>query len=212
MAGAVHEVNNALQVIAGSVELLEQQPGLSAALTKSLDRIKRQAERAAAALGELQGFTKAPLDGLERFDVRETVTHAVSLRRYATARAGLTVAFDADGDAGALARGNAGLFLQAVLNVLINAEQAVAGTGGTITVEVLDENGRAGVRVSEAGPGVSDAVRPRLFEPFTSTREAREGAGLGLWAAHTILAASGGSVELTSAPTGTSVALWLPKS
>ena len=217
MAGAVHEVNNALQVIAGSVELLEDQPALPPAILKSLDRIRRQTERAAGALMELQAFTKASLDGRQRFNLRESVSQAISLRRYAVTRLGLKIEFRSDPDAVALVNGNPGYVQQAVINLLVNAEQAMAGTAGAIVVSLRAEAERVGVEVTDAGPGVSDAARALLFEPFVSTKEPSEGTGLGLWATRSIVESLGGSIEVVSPPlaadgaTGTSVVLWLPR-
>ena len=211
MAGAVHEVNNALQVIAGSVELLEQHPLLPPAFAKSLDRIKRQSERAAAALADLQVFTKAPLEGRERFNLREVVTHALALRRYAAGRLGLTVEAATDDPNVFLAMGNAGYAQQALLNLLINAEQAMTGNPGTLRVRMLGEPDRVGVEVSDTGPGISETVTTRLFEPFATTRNPGEGAGLGLWVSRSIVEAVGGSVEIASTSTGTTAVLWLPR-
>lgn len=211
MSGTVHEVNNALQVIAGSVELLEQQPALPPAVVKSLERIRRQGERAAGALAELQAFTKASLEGRERLSLREVVKQAVAFRRYAAARIGVSFTFTADEQSLELVVGNVAYLQQAVLNVLVNAEQAMAGSPGTILVTMLSEAGRVGVEVKDAGPGVSDRAQARLFEPFASTREARDGAGLGLWVTRSIVESCGGSLEVATSPAGTSVVTWLPR-
>lgn len=210
MSGAVHEVNNALQVIAGSVELLEQQSALPPAVVKSLDRIRRQGERAATALAELQHFTKAPLDVGGRFNLREAVAHAIALRRYAAARAGLTIELRSDDQSLDIAVGNAGRLQQAVLNLLVNAEQAMSDTPGPITVTIRREAGRIGVEVADTGRGLSDQAAARLFEPFAAGGAASDGAGLGLWATRAIAASFGGSVDVTSTPAGTSVVVWLP--
>jgi signal transduction histidine kinase len=210
MAGAVHEVNNALQVIAGSVELLEQNPDLSPGAARSLDRIKRQSERAAAALAELQVFTRAPLDGRERFNLREVVRHSLSLRRYAAARAGIAVELlDENTDLG-LAIGNPGYVQQAVLNLLINAEQAMTGRDGVVRVTIRRDAERAGVAVADAGAGLSAEATSRLFQPFVTTKAPGDGAGLGLWVTRAIAESFGGTVEVESTAAGTTVTLWLP--
>ena len=211
MAGAVHEVNNALQVIAGSVELLEQHPLLPPGIAKSLDRIKRQSERAASALADLQVFTKAPLEGRERFNLREVAAHALALRRYAAGRLGLTVEAWTDDPGVFLAQGNAGYAQQALLNLLINAEQAMTGMPGTLRVRMRGENDKVGVEVSDSGPGLSEIARQRLFEPFATTRSPGDGAGLGLWVSRSIAEAVGGSIEVASTETGTTAVLWLPR-
>ncbi len=211
LSGAVHDVNNALQVIAGSVELLEQQPGLPQAVAKSLDRIKRQSERAAGALAELQAFTKASLEGRERVSLRECVRQAIALRRYAAARLGLTFELKADEQGVDVVVGNAGFLQQAVLNVLVNAEQAMSERQGVIVVTMRSEPGRTGVEVTDAGSGLSEAAQARLFEPFASTKDPFDGSGLGLWVTRSIVESFGGNVEIASTSTGTTVSLWFPR-
>ena len=211
LSGAVHEVNNALQVISGSVELLEQQASLPPGVAKSLDRIRRQSERAAGALAELQAFTKAPLEERERLSLREVVQRAIALRRYAAGRLGLAIELAGNERSLDLIVGNGGYIEQAVLNLLVNAEQAMSGGGGSILVTLRDEPDRVGVEVRDTGPGLADQARARLFEPFATTKPPTEGAGLGLWAARAIVTSCGGSLEIDSAPGGTAVVLWFPR-
>jgi signal transduction histidine kinase len=211
MSGAVHEVNNALQVIAGSLELLEQQVDLTPSVVKSLDRLKRHSERAARALAELQVFTKAGLEGTARFSVRDVVAHAISLRRYAASRAGLAFEVDDTAADSGLANGNPGYVEQALLNLLMNAEQAMADAPGTIRVRIVDDGSRIGVEVVDTGRGIAPDLVPHLFEPFASTHPPAEGAGLGLWTAKTIADAAGGSVHVASANGTTTATLWLPR-
>lgn len=210
MSGTVHEVNNALQVIGGSVELLETQPDLPPPVLRSLDRIKRQNERAAAALAELLAFSKASLDDESRFSVKEVVLHAVALRRYAIARLGLTIEVREDGQ-GSLVVGNAGYVEQALINLIINAEQAMAGKGGAITVSLLGDGTRVGIEVADTGAGLSAEAQARLFQPFSSTKEPREGSGLGLWTTRTIAESFGGQLEIRSDASGTTATLWLTR-
>ncbi len=211
LSGAVHDINNALQVIAGSVELLEQQPALSPAVLKSLDRIKRQGERAAGTLAELQRFTKAPLDARERFSLRESVELAVSLRRYATSRAGLAIDLAIDDGGAHLVSGNPGQVQQALINLLVNAEEAMANRPGVIAVALRSDAARVGVEVTDAGPGMSEVDVGRIGRPFSSSRRRRENAGLGLWSVKTIVESFDGSLEVVSSPTGTSVSVWFPR-
>lgn len=212
MAGAVHEVNNALQVISGSVELLEQQPDLAAPVVKSLDRIKRQSERAAAALAEVLAFTKAPLDGQERFNLRDVVTRAVGLRRYAAGRLGLSIEIEGESTSPDLATANAGYVQQAVLNLLVNAEQAMAASApGAIRVSLPRTEDRIGVQVRDSGPGLATEVTEGRGRPFVSTKAPAEGAGLGLWTSEHIAQLFGGSLETVSDTTGTVATLWLPR-
>ena len=75
-------------------------------------------------------------------------------------------------------QGFANLLMQAVLNLIVNAEQALAGQqGGAIRVELSLPEGWVVVRVSDNGPGVDPAMADRLFEPFVTTRSRDESSG-----------------------------------
>lgn len=106
---------------------------------------------------------------------------------------------------------------QVLLSVLLNAQQAIGKSGGTITVTtraITDEQGReAGLRVqiADTGPGIAPGVLPHIFDPFFTTRPQSESLGLGLTIARNILRAWRGEVRVESAPEqGTVVILNLP--
>lgn len=67
LSGVVHDVNNALLVISGTVEVLQTQPGLSEAVVNGLARVRRQTERTAAAVTRVTAFTQAPLESRGRW-------------------------------------------------------------------------------------------------------------------------------------------------
>ncbi len=210
MAGTVHEVNNALQIIATSVELIGQD-ALTPAVGKSIERITRQTERAAEALLALQRFTKAPLSDLERFDLSECVHQAVALRLYPASRLRVAMRVAPSRGEPVTAVGNAGYVQQAVLNLLVNAEQAMVGVAGEVVVTLRADVARVGVEVRDQGPGLSPEARAHLFEPFASTREPTDGVGLGLWASRSLAEMFQGSLDVDSGPEGTTVVLWLPR-
>lgn len=99
LSGAVHEVNNALMVISGTVELLRTRSDLPPPVAESLTRLFNQSGRAAAALGEVLAFTHAPAAEWGRLSLREAAARSVDLRRFAIKRAGLSVRLDADDQA-----------------------------------------------------------------------------------------------------------------
>lgn len=210
LSGAVHEVNNALQVISWTVEMLERED-LPPQVRQAMERMYRQSGRASAALAEVLRFTKAPLDDHTPVNLRETAAHAVSLRGFAANRAGLKLEFSAAEGEHALVTGNRALIEQAILNLIINAEQALAGTHGTVRVEIVSEPDHAGVRVSDEGPGMAVAPPERAFEPFVTTKRPWDGAGLGLWAARAVVEAYGGTLEAETPSAGASFLMRLPR-
>jgi hypothetical protein len=94
--------------------------------------------------------------------------------------------------------GNPVALRRLILNLVLNARDALAGDGGRITIAVGRRGGRAVLEVADTGPGVADEHRDRLFEPFFTLRRQGRGAGLGLAVVYAIASAHGGDVELVS--------------
>jgi signal transduction histidine kinase len=211
LSSAVHEVNNALQVISGTVEILEGRPDVDPMLARSLERLRTQSARAAGALADVLVFTKAPIDELVPVNVRDIAVHSIGLRAFAARRAGLALRLDADETTPFIVRGNRGRLQQAVLNLIVNAEQASAGTKGPIVVELRADERWVSVAVVDDGSGVTVQPPERIFDPFVSTRPPAECAGLGLWAARQIAEAHGGALTLEERPTGMRFVMRLPK-
>jgi len=212
LSSAVHEVNNALQVISGTVEILESRPDIDAALARSLERLRNQSARAAGALSDVLVFTKAPIDELLPVNMRETAAHSIGLRTFAARRAGVSLRLDADEATPFVVRGNRGRLQQALLNLIVNAEQALASTKGAVVVELLADPAWVTVTVSDEGKGIGVEPPEQIFEPFVSTRPPAECAGLGLWAARQIAEEHGGTLALEQRASGTAFVLRLPRS
>jgi two-component system NtrC family sensor kinase len=87
--------------------------------------------------------------------------------------------------------------VQVVLNLLLNAGEAMSGRG-TIVVETSFREGDAAIVVQDLGVGMGEKVRERLFEPFFTTK--REGTGLGLSISYTLIHAHGGRIDVESEP------------
>lgn len=210
LSGMIHEINNALQVISGTLELLEQKPDMPASAAPALERLRKQSERAAAVVADVQLFTRASVREFATVNLREIAEHSVNLRTFAIRRAGLAIRLDAPPGDYHLP-GIRGQLQQAVLNLIANAEQALAGTHGSIVVQLEAADSSVVLRVADDGPGMAMEARERAFGMFASTREPWEGAGLGLWAARQIAAAHGGTLMYEEQPRGASFALRLPR-
>jgi signal transduction histidine kinase len=212
VAGAAHEVNNALQVIGGSAELLQNRTDLPEPVQKTLSRIRDQAARAASAMTGVVALSRAQPDGgTYLVDMCDVATRAVDLRRYSIGRADLTVQLDVPSEP-KLVTGHRLHLLQAVLNMIQNAEQALAPRrSGRIHVAVHEEGDQVVLRVSDDGPGVAPSDAERIFQPFVTSMPRPESTGLGLPVAREIAAAHRGSLELEPVTTGASFRLRVPK-
>src|SRR5690242_13956267 len=91
LSGVLHQVNNSLQVIGGTAEMLEQQIGPPGSATRSLERIRTQSAKAGASIAEVLAFARADPELRTRVRLRELAGRAAALRTYAVSRAGLTI-------------------------------------------------------------------------------------------------------------------------
>ncbi|MGL4187311.1 MAG: ATP-binding protein [Sphaerotilus sulfidivorans] len=94
---------------------------------------------------------------------------------------------------------------QVLINLIVNATQAMQEQGETgpareLDIAVRHEAGRVLLEVSDSGPGLSEAVRATLFQPFFTTR--RDGNGLGLWISRGLLERYGGELRAANRPEG----------
>ena len=211
LSSTVHDVNNALQVISGTVELLESRPGLDETLARALDRVRMQSARAASALADVLVYTKAPLEESAPVNLRETAAHAVSLRTFAARRIGVTIRLVADQATAFVVRGSRAQIEHALLNLLLNAEQSVGAARGTIVVELTADAEWITVRVIDDGKGIAVAPHERVFDRFMSTRPHEDAAGLGLWAARRIAEAHGGTLALEEGTAGAAFVFKFPR-
>lgn len=91
---------------------------------------------------------------------------------------------------------------QLLLNLIVNAFQAMEGRGGTLTVSTARSGDSVVFRVRDTGPGIPQEVLPQVFEPFFTTKEAGRGTGLGLAIAHRIAEEHHGRIEAANPPGG----------
>jgi len=224
VSGASHEVNNALQVISGTVELLLESPDLSGPVTQALERIGAQSARAAAALAGVTALSRSAIDASAPVDLRAVVSRAAALRRYSIGRAGLTIAVE-PGDVPLMVVGNGPQLLQALVNLIDNAEQALTGRpagqqaagleaagleAGHIAVRATREQDVACVVVEDNGPGVPAHLATDVFAPFVTSRPRPDSVGLGLPVARVIAEAHGGSLSVEPRERGAAFVLRLP--
>jgi PAS domain S-box-containing protein len=210
VAGVAHELNNPLQTILGSAEVLIAEQSIPSG-GRELELIRREASRAARIVRNLLAFVRRSTPDRVPADLNELVRATIALRLYHLERSNIAVHVTLHG--GALpVFVNSEEIQQVVLNLILNAEQALeARRGGTIAVRTFASGGSYVVEVADDGPGISTEQRGRIFEPFFTTKDEGEGTGLGLSISHGIACAHGGSLELRSQPSrGACFQLMLP--
>jgi signal transduction histidine kinase len=211
LAGTAHDINNALQIISGSAELLAGLGEMSGPARRAVDRIQSQATRAAGSVRDVMQFARDRGDASAQVSLREIVAKAIAMRGFLVRRAGLVIDFDAAAAPPALVEAASARLQQAVLNLIINAEQALQGIdGGTIRVELTEAQRTAILRIIDNGRGVDPALGNRVFDAFVTSRPVVDASGLGLPAARTIARGYGGDVVLEPRATGSCTVLQLP--
>jgi PAS domain S-box-containing protein len=213
-AGVMHDVNNALNPIMAAAYLLEMNAENPVAVRDYAVRIARAAETGAATAARVGRFIRQePLLGSreESVDLSVMVEEVVAMTRplwQERAKGGI-VKLENSLAPTAMVRGIAGELREALLNLVQNALDAMAG-GGTLGIRTIAGESEVSVAVTDTGTGMSEEVRERAFEPFFTTKGVN-GTGLGLAEVYGIARRHRGRAEIESAPgKGTTVRLIFP--
>ena len=210
IAGVAHELNNPLQSITGFTELVlssEQPPDTR----RDLERIRTEAERAAKIVRNLLTFVRRSALERSMVDLNEVVRSTVALKASDLQAARIEVREDCYAELPHVLA-NREEVRQVVLNLLVNAEQAIRGMArpGAIRVRTGRSGESAFVEISDDGPGVPSALAGRIFEPFFTTKAVGQGTGLGLSISLGIAEAHGGGLKLGATDRGACFVLTLP--
>jgi two-component system cell cycle sensor histidine kinase/response regulator CckA len=222
-SGMAHEFRNLLTAVAGYSELLASDESLSQQAVAAVDEIRRAAKRATSLAGQMLDFTRRDELHIAPLDLDEVMgTLRGMLERLVGGRVRLTLELDS---AGRSVAADHGQIEQVLLNLVLNARDALTGGGRiwlrTERVElevdaaeaevVLRSGSYVVLTVEDDGAGMDEHTRRRAFEPFFTTKEPGKGTGLGLPAVRDIIRSYGGDVLLHSQPRGgTTVRLFLP--
>ena len=207
VAGIAHELNNPLQGVLGHIELLNATGALPPHLQRELRTVSREAERAAKIVRTLLVFAGSRRLVRRRLSLNAIISRALALRTEACRVASIDVLRNYDARLPRL-HGDPLLLQQAFLNILINAEHAVAGNGrGRIEISTsLDTERRTVVvRIRDSGKGIPADVLPRIFDPFYTTKDVGQGTGLGLTIAYGIVQEHRGQIAAANHADGGAV-------
>ncbi len=200
--GVAHEFNNLFASIRGYAELALTKED-AAAKNEALRIALKMADRAKKITAALLSFCGPRAPVRERIDVRETLEYALSLLKRDLNTYNVKVVREY-GEIPAV-WGDPQQIQHALVNILVNAKDAMMGNGGILTVGVGLEGDRVFVRIADTGPGVDPEVRRRIFEPFRGTKGVLSGgsprySGLGLFVALGIVKAHRGEIRVESEP------------
>ncbi|RYY37178.1 MAG: hybrid sensor histidine kinase/response regulator, partial [Sphingomonadales bacterium] len=216
--GIAHDFNNMLTGIIGSLDLMRRRIAANRVdeLDRYMDAASTSAERAASLTQRLLAFSRRQSLDPQPLELNALIRSMSQLvERALPERIELTMALQ-DGLATALADANQ--LENAILNLALNARDAMPDGGKLIIATALAERGAAPgdgqfvvVSVSDTGTGIPLDVIDKVFDPFFTTKPIGEGTGLGLSMVYGFAQQSGGTVRIDTQPgEGTSVKLYLP--
>ena len=195
-AGMAHEIRNPLASISGSVQLLMEAEHVQPEDLHLMEIVVKEADRLNGLLTDFLGFARPRKPLKERATVMSIFKQLVDLLKadYRFEEIDI-VCHDVGGLTLVLDRSQ---ILQALWDLAINASEAMEGQG-QLSFSAVASGGGA-IIVEDSGPGISDEIRARIFEPFFSTKA--NGTGLGLASVYSILEAHGGSVTIEESAAG----------
>lgn len=196
-AGTAHEVGNPLATILGYVELLldsRHEPPLDPQSREMLVRVREQIVRIQNLVGQLLDYSRAEQMKIERVPVRDAAERMLALLRHDPRCSGTELRVVGPE---AFAAADAAKLDQVLQNLVVNAARAASSEtserDAIVEVRILAGDPIA-MEIQDNGPGIADAVRDRLFQPFVTTAKAGEGTGLGLAISAGLIAQMGGTL------------------
>jgi len=195
VSGVAHELNNPLQAILGTAELLERAGDLTPDALQEVAFVKTQSGRAREIIRNLSRFSSQHSGAPTLVDLGEVVAEVVQLRRRDLDNS--SIALDVQLDTARKVSANFTEVEQVVLNFVINAQQSIEADGrmnGRILIRVFDAGKKVRLEVQDDGPGVLPEDEPKLFQPFFTTKPVGKGTGLGLSVSYGIIESYGGAI------------------
>jgi signal transduction histidine kinase/CheY-like chemotaxis protein len=213
-SGVAHDFGNLLTAIRGYATLAREGLPAEHPARASLARVEDAADQADAATRGLLTFARRGAIEKKPVDLVRILCEGVAwLRRVLPGSIRLSIDFDADSEVWVF--GDRGQLQQALLNLVLNARDALPDGGDLrISLEVAESDNDVGyvvMRVADTGQGMKESVKERALEPFFTTKEAGYGTGLGLAMVHGIVSSHAGTIQIESeSGQGTCVSLRFP--
>src|SRR6266853_1055223 len=203
VSGVAHEINNPAAIISGFAQtlLLDQ---LTPDQRETVQTMYDEATRIGRITSNLLAFARAGSKERTLVELNETVRRTFALRSYHLTALNITVSLELD-DANPKAWANGSEVQQMLLNLLINAEQALTTIPPpgrraiTIRTVTADDEG-VQLQVADTGPGIPAEIQQKIFDPFFTTKPEGTGTGLGLSICYGIVHDHGGRITVQSVP------------
>lgn len=209
-----HEFNNLLQSIINYANLALQSQNDISLMHKALEKTVKNGNHAATIIRNMLGVAGSQSEEPHNISLKQLVEECFQCLGRDPAKDRISVNINIPNELRITTI--AGQLQQVLLNLIINARQAMLKRGGTLTITAQHINQITEINVSDTGCGISPELVDRIFEPFFSTKtEAdtpdRQGCGLGLSVCKNIVESQGGTISVASQPNkGTTFSISLP--
>lgn len=217
MAGGIaHEINNPLAVIkslSGQLqEVLDDEPMDRSLLKSMADEIEKTTDRIAKIVSGMRSFSRnGSQDGIRLFDLQKVIEETLGFCRERFKNASTKVEFEGL-KRELLIEGRATEISQVVLNILNNAQDAIAQEKEKwIQIVVRELPEAVEIQITDCGKGIAPDIRDKIFQPFFTTKPIGQGTGLGLGISFGIIRTHGGTLSLDSQCANTRFVIHLPK-
>lgn len=209
-ASVAHEFNNPLFGIQNCMAEVLAGVNMEGEYKELLEIGLRECQRIANLIRKLQDFNKPTQMNFEEYDLHQCLDDILILFKKRLKERGIILEKHLDPSVPKL-DGVPDQIKQVFLNILQNAEEAISGEGGEISLSSRNMGDKVIVKIKDTGAGISAKNLKRIFEPFFTTKSAVKGTGLGLSICYGIIKAHGGEIEVHSIPgKGTEMDVILP--
>ncbi len=198
-AGIAHEIKNPLAGILGLAQLSMRKMDKGDPVYTNLGIIEKETNRCTHIIQNLLKFSRQEKVSFVAVDLNQVAKDAMAIVEHQLEmnKVKLISKFD---DALPDISGNANQIQQVLINLMINAQQAMDGRAGEVTVTTSSNNGDVSVQVADNGPGIPEEIQAKIFEPFYTTKPVGKGTGLGLSVSYGIIQEHNGDIQLQSSP------------
>ncbi|MCK4414344.1 MAG: HAMP domain-containing protein [Candidatus Eisenbacteria sp.] len=217
-ASVAHEINNPLMGILTFIRMFQGWVKNNVFPSEKTDDFRQNLEvmgretmRISKIVRNLLAFSRRSRLDRQEHDINELIHQCIEILGHQLALQEIEVEVDLDEELPRL-NVDGGQIQQAIMNLLINASEAM-GRGGKLTLSAARDHQREAIaiRVVDTGPGMSPEIMDKVFDPFFTTKEVGKGTGLGLPVSYGIVRNHGGSIEVHSTPgEGTEFIIYLP--
>jgi PAS domain S-box-containing protein len=212
VAGVAHEINNPLTGIIGYAQLLAESQNVPQNVKEDLQKIYEESQRTVKIVKNLLGFARQYKPEKNLVDINELLERTLELEAYKMRTSNIELSTKLAADI-PLMLADYNQLQQVILNIITNAQHAIADTRRKGKITVTTDNIEDCVRISIAdnGTGISPENMTKIFDPFFTTKPEGSGSGLGLSVCHGIITEHGGNIYAESTPDkGTTFIIELP--